>query len=86
MHRGRLIRLTWAGLLVPTLLAVPNVGHAVADALGTWLAHHGLTFFKHPKTKPGAPSQRRPCSNDSDPLTAGHNDEDTPCPYTTRAT
>jgi hypothetical protein len=37
-----------------------------------------------PDNDEGAPSQRRPCSNDSDPLTAGRKDET--CPYTIKAT
>jgi hypothetical protein len=63
------------------LMRAPNVGHAVADALGAWLAHHGLAFQSSQK-KPGAPSRERPSDSDS-PFAPGRNKFTAPCPYKT---
>src|SRR5262249_50694101 len=70
------------------LLAVPNVGHGAADALGAWLAHHGLAFCRHSKKEPGAPGsmRKRPSDSETGPLPAGRNMDETRCPYTTKTT
>jgi len=65
------------------LMRAPNVGHAVADALGAWLAHHGLAFTA-PTTKSGAPARERPfLIPESGPLPTGRNEHETPCLYPT---
>ena len=63
------------------LMRAPNVGHAVADALGAWLAHHGLAFTAS-TTKSGAPARERPfLIPETGPSQAGRNKTTTPCPY-----
>ena len=65
------------------LMRAPNVGHAVADALGAWLAHHGLAFTA-PTTKSGAPARERPfLIPETGPLPTGRNEHETPCLYPT---
>jgi hypothetical protein len=67
------------------LMRAPNVGHAVADALGAWLAHHGRAFTA-PTMKSGAPVsiRERPfLVPETGPRPTGRNKTTTPCLYPT---
>ena len=93
------VALALAQVSVRELMRTSNFGRTSLAALCAWLTGHGLKLRSEsahafatrlrreasPDNDEGAPSQRRPCSNDSDPLTAGRKDE-TPCPYTIKAT
>jgi hypothetical protein len=69
-----------AQLSVRELMQRANFGRISLNALGDWLAGHGLKL--QPKTKSGGSGRSRPHDSDS-PFAPGRNQFSAPCPYKT---